>query len=301
MSEAQKNPVSGGAGEHLEQIRDHLDSSQDLKERLQDELVELLLQPEEEDTDSGRLDALLAALEEIDPAPEDGMLDTEESLKRFHERHAELFSGDEASSAGASEASPENRRSRIAVFRLAFVAVVLVFFIGSVAAQAMGLNVFGTVARWSSERFWFQSEEVPYATIRFRPLEEGEEATYDTLEEAVDTFGITAPIAPTWIPERFTLTGVTAAKEEGGILIYADYECDDGYLQIRYNETANGNFRVFEKDETYMGIYTSGKICHYLMSDLGRQKVFWQNGELECQMFGSVSEQEIKDIIDSIY
>lgn len=299
MSEAQKNPVSGGAGEHLEQIRDHLDSSQDLKERLQDELAELLLQPEEEDTDSGRLDALLAALEEIDPAPEDGMPDTEESLKRFHERHAELFSGDEVSSAGASEASSKNRRSRIAVFRLAFVAVVLVFFIGSVAAQAMGLNVLGSIARWSSEKFWFQSEEVPYATIRFRPLEEGEEATYDTLEEAVDAFGITAPIAPTWIPERFVLTGVTAAKRSGGILIWADYECDDGYFKIQYRETTNFDLYDLEK-EAGVELYTCSGTDYYLMPDVERWKAYWQSGELECLMSGIVSVQEMRDIIDSI-
>nr|WP_326184795.1 DUF4367 domain-containing protein [uncultured Oscillibacter sp.] len=301
MSEARKDPAFGRAGARSEQIQGHQVPGEDLKERLQDELAELLLQPAEGDIDSDQLDRLLDALEKIDPAPEDGVPDTEESLKRFHERYADLFSKDEASPAGASEASPEKRRSHIATFKFALIAAVLVFMLGSVAAQAFGLNVSGAIARWTSEVFRFQSEEIPYATIRFQPLEEGEEASYDTLEEAVDAFGITAPIAPTWVPERFTLTGVTATNRSGGVLIYADYACDDEYFQIRYSETANGNFKVLEKEEAYMGIYTSGKICHYLMSDLGWQKVFWQNGELECQMFGSVSEQEIKDIIDSIY
>ena len=37
------------------------------------------------------------------------------------------------------------------------------------------------------------------------------------------------------------------------------------------------------------------------MADKERWKATWQNGELECHMSGNISEQEIKDIIESIY
>lgn len=299
MSAARETPVFGRTGGASEQMRGPGPCG-DRKERLQDELAELLLRPEE-DTDSGRLDALLAALEEIDPAPVDEMLDTEESLKRFHERYASLFPEGREPTAGTSEISPEKKRSRFKLFRFALVAAVLAFMLGSVAAQAFGLNVFSGIARWSSEVFRVQSEEVPYATIRFDPLEEGEEATYDTLEEAIDAFGITAPIVPKEIPERFTLTEVTAANRAGGILICADYECEDGYFQIQYKESTNFNLYGFEREDGYRGVYSCNKINHYLITDMERWKAYWQNGEIECFMSGTVSEQEMKNIIDSIY
>lgn len=298
MSEIRKGPAFGRAGGDSEQIQSHLHSIEDQKERLQDELADLLLQPSEEDIDSDRLDALLAALDEIDPVPEDEVLDTEESLKRFHERYASLFSAVEEPS--AEEASPEKRRSRFTVSKLAVIAAALVFVLGTVA-QAFGLDIWGAVARWNADMFRFRGEEVPYATVRFDPLEEGETASYDTLEEAVETFGITAPVAPTWLPERFTLTSVDAQNRSGGISICADYECDDGYFQVRYTEKIDLDLRGLEKEDGYMGVYACNKINHYLMSDMERRKAYWQNGELECLMAGTVSEQEIKDIIDSIY
>lgn len=297
MSDARNDPAFGRAGDDSEQIQSHLGSREEEKKRLQDELAGFLSQAEEE-LDSDRLDALLAALEEIDPMPE--IPDAGESLKRFHEQNASLFPAEEPS-AEADETSPEKKCSRFTVFKTAVVAAIFVFALGSIAAQAFGVNVFGTVARWSSERFQFQSEEIPYATIRFDPLEEDEEASYDTLEEAIDAFGITAPIAPTWVPERFVLTGVTAVKQAGGLLICADYECDDGVFQIRYSETTDLDLNGLEKEDGYMELYIRGKINHYLMNDMERWKAYWQNGEVECLMAGTVSKQEIKDIIDSIY
>lgn len=300
MSEARKESAFGRVGDDSEQIQSHLRFTEERKERLQDELADLLLQPSEEDIDSDKLDALLAELDEIDPVPEDEVLDTEESLKRFHKRYASLFSAVEEPSAEASEASPEKKHFHFTVFKFAVIAAALVFVLGTVA-QAFGLNFWGAVARWNADIFRFRSEEVPYATVRFDPLEEGETASYDTLEEAVEAFGITAPVAPTWLPERFTLTGVTAENRAGGILICADYKCDDGYFQVRYTEKTDLDLRGLEKEDGYMGVYACNKINHYLMLDMERWKAYWQNGELECRMSGSVSEQEIKDIIDSIY
>lgn len=297
MSAAQETPVFGRTGGASEQMRGPGPCG-DRKERLQDELAELLLRPEG-DPDSGRLDELLAALDEVDPIPEDDLPDTEESLQRFRQRYAEFFPA-EGPAAEASSPS-EKRRPRRAAFRFTAAAAVVVLLAGTLAAQALGADVFGAVARWSSEVFRFQSDEVPYATINANPLEEGETAYYDTLEEALEAFGITEKLAPTWVPERFELVEVAAANRASGIYIYADYKYDIEYFQIRYSDEVNSNFRNLEKEESYMSVYRSGQVNHYLTSDLGWQKALWQNGELECRMSGSVSEQEIRDIIDSIY
>lgn len=300
MSEARKDPVFGRTGDDSEQIQSHLHTYEDQKERLQDELADLLFQTSEEDIDSDELNALLDALEEVDPMPEDGVPDTEESLARFHERYASLFSPDGDLTAVTS-GSPAEKHSRRLTFKFAAIAAVMVFLLGSVAAQAFGLNVFGAIARWSAETFQMRSEEIPYATIRTNPLKKGEEASYETLEEAVDAFGITEPIAPRWIPERFTLEEVTALYRSGGILICAEYWCDDECFKIRYTETSDFDFRSLEKEENYMGVYSCNKINHYLMADKERWKAYWQNGELECRISGDISEQEIKGIIESIY
>lgn len=298
MSDAQKDPVFGRAGEDLEQIYDHL---RDPKEQLLDELTDLMLQGTEEELDSDRLDQLLDALDEIDPLPELEAFDTQKSLERFRREHADLFASVEAAAAVVSDPSSDKKPSRHAFFKYLPIAALLVLLLGSATAQAFGVDVLGVIAHWSSEIFQLNSRSTPYAAIQTVPLAEGESAAYETLEDAVEAFGITAPIVPQWLPERFTLTEVTATNRSSGIMIYADYISDDGFFQIRYKETAISDLSSLEQEGADVKMHTQGNIRHYLLYDLGRYKVFWQNGELECRMSGTATEQEMKDIIDSIY
>lgn len=298
MSDARKEPAKGRAGGDSKQIYSHQSYS---KEQLQDELTNLMFQATEEDLDTERLDALLDALNEVDPLPEADGFDTGKSLERFHEKYEPVFSALETKSAAASGSSPTKKHSNRALFKILPIAAVLILLFGSMTAQAFGLDIFGAIARWSSEIFHLSSSSIPYATIRTNPLDEGEEAYYDTLEDAVDAFGIAEAIVPKWIPDRFGLVQVTAINKSGGIFICADYASNDGFLQIRYNEADDANFSSLEQENGDVKAYFKGEITHYLMTDMDRQKAFWQNGELECRITGSISELEIMEMIDSIY
>lgn len=298
MSDARKEPAKGRAGDDSKQIYSHQSYS---KEQLQDELTNLMFQATEEDLDTERLDALLYALNEMDPLPEADDFDTTKSLERFHEKYEPVFSALETKSAAASGSSPTKKHSRRALIKILPIAAVLILLFGSITAQAFGLDIFGAIARWSSEIFRMSSSSTPYATIRTNPLDEGEEAHYNTLEEAMEAFGITEAIVPTRIPERFELVQVTAINKSGGVFICADYVNNDGFLQIRYREKSELNFSTLEQESSNVEAYSIGGLKHYLLSDLNRQKAFWQNGEFECQVFGTVTRQEMKDIVDSIY
>lgn len=298
MSDARKEPAKGRAGGDSKQIYSHQSYS---KEQLQDELTNLMFQATEEDLDTERLDALLDALNEVEPLPETEAFDTGKSLDKFREKYAPVFSALEAKSAETSDSSPAKKHSRRALIKILPIAAILVLLFGSMTAQAFGLDIFGAIARWSSEIFHMSSNSTPYATIRTNPLDEGEEAYYDTLDEAVDAFGVAEAIVPKWIPDRFGLVQVTAINKSGGIFICADYASNDGFLQIRYNEADDANFISLEQENGDVKAYFKGEITHYLMTDMDRQKAFWQNGELECRITGSISELEIMKMIDSIY
>lgn len=296
MPDARMDPVPGRAGGDSTQIQSHLNDTQ---EQLLDELADLLFQDPDGDVDTDQLDALLEKLDEADPLPEPP--DPQESLEQFHRRHADLFAAMEAKSAGTPVSSPEKKRSKHK-FRIVVVAAILVCLLAEITAQASGRRgLLDTFVRWTSEVFQIGGSSVDYAVIRTNPLEEGEQASYDTLQEAVDAFGIEAPIVPKWIPERFTLTEVIAINEPSGILIRADYIGENGTFQIRYNETSGEDFRSLEIENPNVKTYLANRIKYYLLTDLGYEKAFWHNGELECRMSGAVSEEEIKKIIDSTY
>ena len=171
-----------------------------------------------------------------------------------------------------------------------------------ISAQAMGVDVFGKIARWTEETFHFSSVEQA-AVITKYPLAEGERMTFETLEDAVDAFGITAPIVPKRIPDGLSLTGVTALYNASGIEIYAAYEGDgDAELfAVDYREVAAGGETIVEQDASSVGLYERNGIGHYLITDKGCEKAIWQNGELECFMAGMIARQEMREIIDSIY
>ena len=84
------------------------------------------------------------------------------------------------------------------------------------------------------------------------------------------------------------------------IFICAEYVYEEEFLQIRYNEI-DINSNAVEKEDNPVNYYSSGNIEHYLVSDLGRTKAVWQNGILESRIAGNVTEEEMIQMIDSVY
>lgn len=299
MSEIRKDPAFSGAGERSERIQGHPDDTQ--IQRLQDQLADLLYPSDGGEIDVEALDSLLEQMEAVSPLPASLSTDPEESLKQFRRRYASVI---ETANAGAAEdisAVPEKRHSNRLFVRALPFAAALMLLLSSITAQAFGMNVFSVIARWTAEIFRLDGGSTPYATVSIRPLEIDEEATYQSLEEAMEAFGIRAPLAPKEIPERFELVEVRAVNREFSLLIYADYKSEDGEFQIRYNEAEAQEFNTLEKENINVDSHFAKGIEHRLTSDLGRQKAIWQNGDFECKITGDLSKQEIIAIIDSIY
>lgn len=300
---SEMSEMSYGESRMDSQIYEHLKKKS--KEQLIDELAVLTEKVSVGDGDPELIDMYLDVLDELDPLPFE--IDADEAYEHFVDRHAVLL---ETSSEKNVEPSASNRE-QIPVtqkhFRRAFkkfvsaAAIVAVLFGSMVTAQAFGFDIFGAIAKWTENTFGLRSESIPYAEITKSPLEEGEMAEYESLEAAVAAFGVTESVIPQRLPSRFTLNRVSAHYHSGGIFICADYICEDGFFQIRYNNVTNKDFDSLEKQEGNESIYKCGELQHYLFTDVNRMVAFWQNGVLECCMMGSVSETEMKEIIDSIY
>jgi len=265
-------------------------------------LADYLDEVDEFTLDGDGLEAILDALEELDPMPE--FSDDAESLKRFHQRHAADFAVAEAAEPAAMiSSSPSRKRSPRFWLKLLPVAAILVLLLRSIMAQAFNWGGLFSFIRWDSEVFQVGGETVPHATITKMPLEEGEQATYATLQEALDAFGIDEQLAPQEIPERFELTQVVAVRQPLGICIYADYFGVDNaeeFFFVQYREV-NSDTRGFEQVSPHVNIEKYCGITHHLMPELNRYKAYWENGEIACYLDGTVSQEEMAQIIESIY
>lgn len=301
MSEIRRNPAFSGDGGHSEQIQGHPVQDGPEFERLHDQLADLLFPEDDGEIDSEALDALLDRMEEVCPLPASLSTDPEEGLERFRRRYGSVMEDMAADTAPNISPVPGKRHSIKPFARALPFAAALILLLGTVTAQAFGVDVFSAIARWTAEIFRLDGGSTPYAVVRLHPLDVGEEATYESLEEAVAAFGIDAPIVPKEIPEGFELTEVRATCRKTGIKILATYEKSDGVFQILYVESARVDVSTLEKEYGSVEPYLAGELKHYLLADLGRWKAEWQNGDFECQICGNISEQEIKRMIDSIY
>ncbi len=147
--------------------------------------------------------------------------------------------------------SPAARRHSRGIrwmIRIAGVAAILavLFFVTTITAYALGYDVWGTVAKWSSETFSFAARESgergDTADRQSNNLE------FSSLQEALDYFGIEETITPTWIPERFVLESVVAAENGGLIAFNAHYSYGEDIL-VMYCRMLDAMLSKGQEDE----------------------------------------------------
>lgn len=298
MSDARKELPFGRGDSDLEQILRHTSSDTDSTDRLTDELIDLLDSASETEFDSERFDSLLGALDKDDPLPDPDAFDAKKGLERFYERHTDAFTADRESAATSSISSSRPNHRRLP--RLFLIAAVLVLLVAS-SAQAFHFNVFDLFARWTSEIFHLDNRPAAVAQVTRNPLADREERTYDSVEDMLSEFGITAPLLPTWVPERFTSPEISAANIESGLRLYISYGNNESFLMMKANQIHPTNSKNIEKDASNASYVQIDGIRYYFLSDAeGAEKVIWQNGEFECRITGTVTRDEMEQIISSI-
>ncbi|NCB25338.1 MAG: DUF4367 domain-containing protein [Bacteroidia bacterium] len=291
MSEKRYSRHDGGQSGETSQINNHLGSME--PDELIDELADTWDAMDENDFDPDLIDACLAALDKEESVASD--FDAEGSLAAFHEKHAVLLR-QTAPADGSPDTIPQiGRHRRFRTARL-IAAVVVVTLACMIAAQALGYNVFGVIANWTEETFHFTSSS--------QPEEASDNMEYESLQEALDDFGIAEPIAPAWFPSDFTLSEIKISSISDEVKFQAAYEYGGKFISItiwQYESAEAASSEAFEKDDLTVSTYKSGGVTHYLMSNNGQMKAAWINQNMACSISGNLSEEELEKMIDSIY
>ena len=299
MSEKEFSLRNSGYGEDAAQNKKHLHEM--TMDELTDALADLWDTMDESDYDPERIDSYLDELEKRNPILLD--FDTETSLAAFHEKHARLF--EQVSSDQVPTAIPTTRRRR---WRIAFVAAAAAAMLiaSMVTAQAFGFNLFSVVAHWTEETFSFVFGGAGQTSSNQNhspaPAIDGE---FASLQDALNSCGISKLIAPNWIPEEFALDTVSVAPQVDGVRILASYQGTDKYFSIaiwQYESLDAVDGGTFEKDSAEVILYERGGIVHYIMSNNNTLTAAWMADELlVCSVAGHLSVDEVKQMINSIY
>ncbi len=169
---------------------------------------------------------------------------------------------------------------------LAVIAAVILLFAAacSITAQAMGFRLWDHMAGWAQET---------------SPAEPSKSIPCPKLQAALDAHGITLPLVPSYLPERFT-EGDLIVNEEGSLSFDARYFCGDAAIFISIVEFPPHATMNFYKDSVPVESYTVHGVTYYIFSNNGWMVAGWTKEPYACYITGEISSQELKKIINSI-
>lgn len=299
MSEKRGAPPDGGSGD-LVLIQRHLEnlSAGEILEELDARMEEMT----DQSCDPELIRLYLDVLEEKEPLGLE--LDPEASLQRFLEERA-----------GEESTPPEEPAAQAAVSRPAGLRRFRHFPRTLIAAAVVAV-LFGLGSMAGSSRLWESVVHLTQGTLQIVPpgaSQSGqtsaqpplEELEFTSLQEALDAYGITEPLVPKWLPEGFESLGVTTNVDPDSIRIAETYSYDEKKIKIAircYNakealervsvEKENG-----QQDEKYI----RGGVEHSLAQNRAIYTASWTNGLNIVSIIGDVTEEELEQMIDSIY
>lgn len=265
--------------------REQLDamSTAELLEALEQTLFSMT----EENYDGELLDAYLDELDRKSPMPEHPA--TDESYERFKARVGKMNAAiNPLESAPAATAKPKPRHTAL---RTALVAVIAAACLLScmVVVQAAGLDVFGSIARWTDSLFGFGAIGEPAAS----PSPTG---TQEVTVEYIET------LLPT-VPDGFVMGEPVVFEDDvsGGIEYCVEYTSGTSFITFSAVEQYDMNMSKYQKDYQDVNIiYINGQEFYTFMNN-GFASAAWRISTLECYINTNLTLDELNNIILDSY
>lgn len=184
-----------------------------------------------------------------------------------------------------------------AVFSLVLVAM-------TVTASAMGIDLWGAIAQWTKETFTFVPASKDSDTENSSTdILEGE---YANLQAALDAYGITERLAPTWIPDDFKLELVSVRENIGrySASFWASYKFGEKEISIQINMYQNPpvkKYTTWQRDDIDVREEEIGNCTFYIMQNAEQECASWDVGPFECNISGDISSDELIKMLESIF
>ena len=167
-------------------------------------------------------------------------------------------------------------------------AVIVVLLIPSALGYESFYQMIGV---WTDSIFQFQSNGDPPSV-----------KNYKSTEQALSDNSIPSWIVPSEIPEGFELEEVKIFEQSQFTLfeILTLYKKSDLSLTISVRRSDNLESAKFEKYGVAVQEYISNGIVYYLFENQDQNVAAWTVNDWECSIYGDVSIEDLKIMVDSI-
>lgn len=239
-----------------------------------------------DDTVSQELEAILEALEELQPSLNEP--DPEESWQQFlSDRAAEL---DETFAAEIRRdekpcTPPARTHTAPRLFRRVLIAAVVVVLLAGAALAADSLGLWAWVPRWNA------------AAGRYEPAAQ-EVSGKSPILEALAELEITEPVYPAKLPEGFVIT--ESHISEDPLVMMEQYARGNERLSITITPVKAVKSTIFQKSGATVREYRSGAKAFFLFQNEGTITAVWFTKDYATTISANLSVEEITAIIDSI-
>lgn len=282
---AHQNPQNNSSGQDLSLL-----SASELSEKLEKALSEMT----EETYDEALIDSYIHALEQKNPFPE--FPDASEAYSKFKQ----LLSDDPQEPTSKTTRRKSNLHPislRVALVAALSIAVLMGTMI---LAQAVGVDVFGAMARWTDEVFSFgpvSEQQLPQINAVFAensswgnqdPFSYPEKIDYASLQDALDYHHITEVSAPTWLPKSCDLMEISCLSNNSSknISIFSTYEYSDQPLTFDIRTRTNASFSIVEKTDAPVESTVIHQVPCYVIQNTQNYTVAWLTDHYECYLSG---------------
>ncbi|MBR3059295.1 MAG: hypothetical protein IKG89_01630 [Oscillospiraceae bacterium] len=239
-----------------------------------------------DDTVSQELEAILEALEELQPSLNEP--DPEESWQQFlSDRAAEL---DETFAAEIRRdekpcTPPARTQTAPRLFRRVLIAAVVVVLLAGAALAADSLGLWAWVPRWNA------------AAGRYEPS--GQEASGESpIPAALAELGITEPVYPAKLPEGFVITESHISKEP--LLMVEQYARGNERLSITVAPVKGVKSAVYQKSGMAVRELRNGLKSHFVFENEGTVTAICFTKNYATYISGDLAVEEITGILLSI-
>lgn len=285
-----------------------------------EELQEILRQDSHLDiSEESEMDAVIYIMEvlaERKAQSQTGNCDTDAAWDSFNRNYrpcedgaASLYGGEDeggkvycnirkpsAENAVYEKSDADNGRRHTRRFSRTFMVaavVIIITLLGTFAVSARGYNVWGSVARWTSENFTFGRPNEQASFIIPGQLSD--------MEEGMNKLGAATSLLPTYIPDGYEVIEFQADVWNASTDFYCMLGKEDSYFSITYRVYSSGSFSSqFEKSNSNPEIYEKNGITYYIIMNMDKYNAVWTYGNVECSILGLESREELIKIVDSI-
>ena len=203
--------------------------------------------------------------------------------------------------------APTRRRHHLKRKTLVLAAVISVMLASLLTVQAAGVDVFGAIARWTTELFSFGKTEESRGLVvdgKWPEIDLEQNQQFTSLQEALDYYGVTEVVAPQWIPDEFDQESVSVEQNGIWLAFFAEYADENGkMLVISYSSYVSEPPTYYEKSGSLLEIFEISGNTYYAFKNLNNYIIAWVTPHFECCIsapLNSTDMDSLKNVIVSM-